>query len=88
MTGRLIALTLCIAVALVVKFHAPMSGSDAPDARQADGTTCDRPRLWTNPQPGAECYKVPKLCPDGSAECEIAPRLWTNSDPKRAVERL
>ena len=87
MNGRLIALGLCVALALVLRWADVPGAPGVHEMRQADGSACERPRYWTNPTPEADCYEAPVICPEGG-RCDTAPRLWTNAKPYKAVHRL
>ncbi|WP_299670886.1 hypothetical protein [uncultured Roseobacter sp.] len=87
MTGRLIALGLCVTLALVLKFAGITGTPGDHETQQADRSTCETPKYWTHPSPDADCYEVPTICPNGG-QCETAPRLWTNTKPEKAVYRL
>jgi len=82
--ARLLTLALCILLALALKMHAPQE----PATRQAQGSACDAPKLWTNPKPDTECYQPPVLCPDDDAACDMTPHLWTNTTPSKVVHHL
>ncbi|MCV3272476.1 hypothetical protein [Roseobacter sinensis] len=87
MTGRMIALGLCVALALVLKFADGPDGTAPLETQQAERPACETPKYWTNPGPGAECYEAPEICPNGG-HCDTSPRLWTNAKPHEAVHRL
>ncbi|MEM8577664.1 MAG: hypothetical protein AAGF60_07410 [Pseudomonadota bacterium] len=48
-----------------------------PVPGQPGDTDCTDPQVWTGQTPGT-CLAQPRICPDGSAGCDGAPRLWTN----------
>ncbi|WP_299404099.1 hypothetical protein [uncultured Roseobacter sp.] len=87
MTVRLIALSFCIVLALVLKVHGPGEHHEQT-VEMHPQAPCEQPKIWTNPQAGSPCYQSPIVCPTDHTICDTAPQLWTNANPRPSVDRL